>query len=34
MIEQPPKDLNNMYLYMESKIDPFVDTHWKLDNLG
>jgi len=34
MMEQPPKDLNNMYLYMESKIDPFVDTHWKLDNLG
>ncbi|WP_394549267.1 hypothetical protein [Priestia aryabhattai] len=33
MMEKPPKDLNNMYLYMDSKIDPFVDTHWKLDNL-
>lgn len=33
MMEKSPKDLNNMYLYMESKIDPFVDIHWKLDNL-
>ncbi|MEH7604454.1 MULTISPECIES: hypothetical protein [Priestia] len=33
MMEKPPKDLNNMYLYMDSKVDPFTDTHWKLDNL-
>jgi len=22
-----------MYLYMDSKLDPFGDIHWKLDNL-
>ncbi|MGG2015303.1 hypothetical protein [Bacillus sp. S10(2024)] len=32
MMKNPPKDLNNMYLYMDSKIDP-LDTYWKLDNL-
>ncbi|MEI4803776.1 hypothetical protein ACIGHG_19580 [Bacillus sp. NPDC077411] len=31
-MKNPPKDLNNMYLYMDSKIDP-LDTYWKLDNL-
>lgn len=34
VMEKPPKDLNNMYLYMNSKIDPFVATNRKLDNLG
>ncbi|AVD54562.1 hypothetical protein BEH_24685 (plasmid) [Priestia filamentosa] len=33
-MENPPKDLNNLYLYLESNIDPFADTHWKLDNLA
>lgn len=31
--ENPPKDFNNMHLYMDSKLDPFGDIHWKLDNL-
>ncbi|MFP7173893.1 hypothetical protein [Priestia filamentosa] len=34
VMENPPKDLNNLYLYMQSDLDPFADTHWKLDNLG
>lgn len=29
-----PKDLNNMYLYIDSKVAPLTDTHWKLDNLA
>lgn len=33
MMENPPKDLNKMYLYMDSELDPFTNTHWKLDNL-
>ncbi len=28
-----PKDLNNMYLYIDSKAAPLTDTYWKLDNL-
>ena len=28
-----PKDLNNIYLYIDSKVAPLTDTHWKLDNL-
>ncbi|PEE37431.1 hypothetical protein [Bacillus pseudomycoides] len=31
--ENSPKNFNNMYLYMDSKLDPFGDIHWKLDNL-
>jgi hypothetical protein len=27
------KELNSYYLYMDSKLDPFGDVHWKLDNL-
>ena len=29
-----PKDLNNMYLYIDSKAAPLTDTYWKLDNLA
>ncbi|AJH73703.1 hypothetical protein DJ86_2166 [Bacillus cereus ATCC 4342] len=29
-----PKDLNNMYLYIDSKVAPLTDTYWKLDNLA
>ncbi|WP_017151622.1 hypothetical protein [Bacillus bingmayongensis] len=32
-MENLPKDFNNLYLYMDSKLDPFGDIHWKLDNL-
>ncbi|HDR7636740.1 MULTISPECIES: hypothetical protein [Bacillus] len=28
-----PKDLNNMYLYIDSKVAPLTNTYWKLDNL-
>ncbi|EJQ95157.1 hypothetical protein [Bacillus cereus] len=28
-----PKDLNNMYLYIDSKAAPLTDTYWKLENL-
>ncbi|MEK4721262.1 hypothetical protein NST66_27560 [Priestia sp. FSL W8-0524] len=27
------KELNSYYLYMVSKLDPFSDIHWKLENL-
>lgn len=27
------KELNSYYLYMDSKLDPFSDIHWKLENL-
>lgn len=33
MIENPPKDLNNLYLYIDSKLDPFTNTKWKLNNI-
>ena len=33
MIENPPKDLNNLYLYIDSKLDPFTDIQWKLNNI-
>lgn len=33
MIENPPKDLNNLYLYMDSKLDPFANTQWELNNI-
>ncbi|KFM99310.1 hypothetical protein D0U04_20415 [Bacillus clarus] len=26
-MDNPPKDLNNMYLYMDSKNDPFTNTY-------
>ncbi|MFD6508180.1 hypothetical protein [Bacillus sp. NPDC060175] len=29
-----PKDLNNMYLYIDSKVAPLTNTYWKLDNLA
>lgn len=29
-----PKDLNNMYLYIDSKVASLTDTYWKLDNLA
>lgn len=29
-----PKDLNTMYLYIDSKAAPLIDTYWKLDNLA
>ncbi|MEI4621665.1 hypothetical protein [Bacillus cereus] len=32
-MENLPKDFNSMYLYMDSKLDPFGDIHWKLANL-
>ena len=31
MIENPPKDLNNLYLYIDSKLDPFPNTQWELN---
>ncbi|SFH60956.1 hypothetical protein SAMN04487776_1415 [Priestia megaterium] len=27
------KEINSYYLYMDSKLDPFLDIHRKLDNL-
>ncbi|COT96059.1 Uncharacterised protein [Streptococcus pneumoniae] len=32
-LKTSPKDLNNMYLYIDSKAAPLTDTYWKLDNL-
>lgn len=32
-IKTSSKDLNNMYLYIDSKAAPLTDTYWKLDNL-
>ncbi|MED0923453.1 hypothetical protein P4T43_24485, partial [Bacillus paranthracis] len=33
-MKDSPKDLNNMYLYIDSKAAPLTDTYWKLDNLA
>lgn len=33
MIENPPKDLNNLYLYIDSRLDPFPNTQCELNNL-
>lgn len=33
-IKNPPKNVNYFYLYMDSSIDPFEDTHWQLDELS
>ncbi|VIJ04506.1 hypothetical protein BTAR23_AR23_02773 [Bacillus thuringiensis serovar israelensis] len=32
-LKTSPKDLNNMYLYIDSKAAPLTNTYWKLDNL-
>lgn len=32
-LKTSPKDLNNMYLYIDSKAAPLTDTYWKLDHL-
>ena len=32
-MKDSPKDLNNMYLYIDSKTAPLTDTYWKLDHL-
>ncbi len=32
-MKDSPKDLNNMYLYIDSKVAPLTDTYWKLDHL-
>ncbi|MGI8277723.1 hypothetical protein [Bacillus mycoides] len=32
-MKNSPKDLNNMYLYIDSKVAPLINTYWKLDNL-
>ncbi|MBU3570726.1 hypothetical protein IUK39_11150 [Priestia aryabhattai] len=33
-IKNPPKNVKHFYLYMDSSIDPFEDTHWQLDGLS
>ncbi|MEO2223204.1 hypothetical protein [Priestia megaterium] len=33
MIKNPPKNVDNFYLYMDSAVDPYGDIHWKLDHL-
>ncbi|MGG3271413.1 hypothetical protein ABEP16_21115 [Priestia aryabhattai] len=33
-IKNPPKNVNYFYLYMDSSIDPFEDTHWQLEGLS
>lgn len=32
-LKTSPQDLNNMYLYIDSKAAPLTNTYWKLDNL-
>ena len=32
-LKTSPKDLKNMYLYIDSKATPLTDTYWKLDHL-
>lgn len=33
-MKNPPKNVKHFYLYMDSSIDPFEDTHWQLDGLS
>ncbi|WPL43547.1 hypothetical protein [Priestia megaterium] len=33
MIKNPPKNVDNFYLYMNSSVDPYEDIHWQLNNL-
>lgn len=32
-VKNPPKNVDNFYLYMDSAVDPYGDIHWKLDKL-
>lgn len=34
LMKNPPKNVSHFYLYMDSSIDPFEDTHWQLDELS
>lgn len=33
LVKNPPKNVDNFYLYMDSSVDPYGDIHWKLDKL-
>ncbi|MCL9633550.1 hypothetical protein L2095_02320 [Bacillus zanthoxyli] len=34
LMKNLPKNVKHFYLYMDSSIDPFEDTHWQLDGLS
>jgi hypothetical protein len=33
LVKNPPKNVDDFYLYMDSAVDPYSDIHWKLDKL-